>query len=86
MRQGKVKEAIRYRAQGSRSAARLGFGPLFPRAAYMVATEHDIAAYQLAATQSLGCNLGGRRWGATWLCLGEIAAMCGDYDSAEAVF
>jgi TolB-like protein/Tfp pilus assembly protein PilF len=83
MRQGKVKQAIRTGHKGVDRQPDLVLSHYFLGTAYMVATEYDIAAYQLAATHFLDATLTDRRWGATWLCLGQIAAMCGDYDSAE---
>lgn len=83
MRQGKVEQAIGTGHTGVERQADLVLAHYFLGAAYLISTEHDPAAYGNAAKHFLDATLADRRWGATWLCLGQIAAMCGEYDVAE---
>ncbi len=83
MRQGKVEQAIRTGHKGVERQPDLVLAHYFLAAAYMISSEHDPAAYQPAVKYFLGATLADPRWGAAWLCLGQIGLMCGDYDSAE---
>jgi TolB-like protein/predicted Ser/Thr protein kinase len=83
MRQGKVEQAIRTGHTGVERQPDLVLAHYFLGAAYLISTEHNPAAYGKAARHFLDATLTDRRWGATWLCLGQIAAICGEYDSAE---
>ena len=83
MRQGKVEQAIRTGHKGVERQPDLVVAHYFLAAAYMVASEHDLAAYQPAVRHFLDATLTDPRWGPAWLCLSEISVMCGEYDSAE---
>jgi serine/threonine-protein kinase len=83
MRQGKVEQAIRTGHKGVEAQPDLVLSHYFLGTSYMVATEHDAAAYQSAARHFLDATLTDPRWGAAWLCLGEIALASGEYDTAE---
>jgi tetratricopeptide (TPR) repeat protein len=49
----------------------------------MVATESDPNGYQPAVTHLLDATVADPRWSASWLCLGQLATMCGEYDHAQ---
>jgi tetratricopeptide (TPR) repeat protein len=83
MRQGKVEQAIRTGHTGVERQPDLVLAHYFLGAAYLSASEHDPAAYQPAARCLLDATLADPRWGASWLCLGQITVMCGEYDRAE---
>jgi len=83
MRQGKVEQAIRTGHKGVERQPDLVLAHYFLGAAYLSASEHDLAAYQPAVRCLLDATLADPRWGATWLCLGQITVMCGEYDRAE---
>jgi serine/threonine protein kinase len=83
MRQGKIQQAIRTGHKGVERQPDLVLAHYFLGAAYIVATEHDPAAYQMATRHFLDATLTDPRWGATWLCLGQIALLCGEYGPAE---
>lgn len=83
MRQGKVEQALRTGHKGVERQPDLVLPHYFLGAAYFVAIERDQAAYQPAVRHFLDATLTDPRWGAAWLCLGQIAVMCGEYDRAE---
>jgi serine/threonine protein kinase len=83
MRQGKVEQAIRTGHQGVERQPDLVLSHYFLAAAYLAATEQNTALYQPAVKHFLDATLTDPRWGAAWLCLGQIALMCGEYDPAE---
>ena len=83
MRQGKIEQAIRTGHQGVERQPDLVVAHYFLGVAYLVASEHDLAAYQPAVRCFLDATLADHRWGPAWLCLGQIAIMCGEYDHAE---
>ncbi len=83
MRQGKIEQALRTGSKGVERQPDLVLAHYFLAAAHLVATESDPRAYQPAVTHFLDATLADARWGPSWLCLGQIAAMCGDYDRAQ---
>src|SRR5438270_281673 len=83
MRQGKVEQAVRTGHKGVEKQPDLVLSHYFLAAAYMSQSETDYASYQPAAKHFLDATLTDPRWGASWLCLGEIAVACGEYDRAE---
>ena len=83
MRQGKVEQAIHTGHQGVERQPDLVLSHYFLAAAYLAATEQNTALYQPAVKHFLDATLTDPRWGAAWLCLGQIALMCGEYDPAE---
>jgi TolB-like protein/predicted Ser/Thr protein kinase/Flp pilus assembly protein TadD len=83
MRQGKVEQAVRTGHKGVEKQPDSVLSHYFLAAAYMSRSETDSALYQPAAKHFLDATLTDPRWGASWLCLGEIAVVCGEYDRAE---
>jgi len=83
VRQGKIEQAIRTGHRGVERQPDLYLSHYFLGGAYLISSEHDPAAYQHAVRHFLDTTLVDPRWGAAWLCLGEIALMCGEYDRAE---
>jgi serine/threonine protein kinase len=83
MRQGKVEQAIHTGHQGVERQPDLVLSHYFLAAAYLAGTEQNKAFYQPAVKHFLDATLTDPRWGAAWLCLGQIALMCGEYDPAE---
>jgi serine/threonine protein kinase/tetratricopeptide (TPR) repeat protein len=83
MRQGKVELAIRTGHQGVERQPDLVLSHYFLAAAYLAASEQDTALYQPAVKHLLDATTTDPRWGAAWLCLGQIALVCGEYDRAE---
>lgn len=83
MRQGKLEQAIRTGHQGVQRQPDLVFSHYFLGAAYLVAGEHDPAACSSAAKHLLNATSTDARWGAAWLCLGQLALMCGEYEHAD---
>ena len=83
MRQGKIEQAIRTGHKGVDRQPDLVLAHYFLGAAYLAASEHDLASYQPAVNNFLDATLTDPRWGPAWLCLGNIALICGEYDRAE---
>jgi len=83
MRQGKIDQAISAGRKGVELQPDLVLAHYFLGAAYMVATESDPNAYQPAVKHLLDATVVEPRWTATWLCLGQLATMCGEYDHAQ---
>jgi len=83
MRQGKVEQSIRTGRQGVERQPDLVLAHYFLGAAYLSASERDPAAFQSALTSLLDASLADPRWGATWLCLGQITLSWGEYGRAE---
>ena len=83
MRQGKIEQAIRTGHKGVDQQPDLVLAHYFLGAAYLAASEHDLASYQPAVNNFLDATLTDPRWGPAWLCLGNIALICGEYDRAE---
>jgi len=83
MRQGKVDQSIRTGHKGVEKQPDLVLSHYFLGAAYLAHSERDAVSYQAAAKHLLDATLTDARWGAAWLCLGEIAVVCGEYDHAE---
>jgi tetratricopeptide (TPR) repeat protein len=84
MRQGKVEQAI---ATGNRAVEHqpdLVIAHYFLGGAYMVAMEqHDLKAYPSAVRHLVNATMTDGRWAGAWLCLGQIALLCGEYEHAE---
>ncbi len=83
MRQGKVEQSLSAGRKGVERQPDLVLAHYFLGAAYMVATESDPNTYQPAVTHLLDATVTDPRWVATWLCLGQLATMCGEYDHAQ---
>jgi TolB-like protein/predicted Ser/Thr protein kinase len=83
MRQGRVEQSLLAGQKGVERQPDLVLPHYFLGAAYYVATGRDPAAYQPAVRHFLDATLTDRRWAASWLCLGQIAVACGEYDHAE---
>jgi TolB-like protein/predicted Ser/Thr protein kinase len=83
MRQGKIEQAIGAGRKGVELQPDLVLAHYFLGAAYMVATESDPNGYQPAVKHLLDATVADPRWAATWLCLGQLATMCGEYDHAQ---
>ena len=83
MRQGKIEQSLRAGRKGVERQPDLVLAHYFLGAAYMVATESDPNGYQPAVTHLLDATVADPRWAATWLCLGQLATMCGEYDHAQ---
>jgi len=83
MRQGKIEQAIRIGHKGVERQPDLVLAHYFLGTAYIVATEHDQTAFYSAVRHLLDATLADNRWAAAWLCLGQIALLCGEYDHAE---
>ncbi len=83
MRQGKIEQAIGAGRKGVELQPDLVLAHYFLGVAYMVATESDPNGYQPGVTHLLDATVTDPRWVATWLCLGQLAAMCGEYDHAQ---
>ncbi len=83
MRQGKIAQAIAAGRKGVELQPDLVLAHYFLGASYMVATESDPNGYQPAVTHLLDATVADPRWAASWLCLGQLATMCGEYDHAQ---
>ena len=83
MRQGKTQDAIRAGKHGVDRQPDLVIAHYFLGAAYLAASEHDQAAWQLAVTHLLDATITDTRWSASWLGLAQLAIGCGEYDHAE---
>ncbi len=83
MRQGKIEQSIAAGRKGVELQPDLVLAHYFLGAAYMVATESDPNGYQPAVKHLLDATVADPRWAATWLCLGQLANMCGEYDHAQ---
>ena len=83
MRQGKIEQAIRTGHTGVERQPDLVLTHYFLGAAYMAATEHHQTAYHSATRHFLDATLADSKWASAWLCLGQIALLCGEYDHAE---
>ena len=83
MRQGKIEQAIAAGRKGAELQPDLVLAHYFLGASYMVATETDPNGYQPAVKHLLDATVVEPRWTATWLCLGQLANMCGEYDHAQ---
>jgi TolB-like protein/predicted Ser/Thr protein kinase len=83
MRQGKIDQAIAAGRRGVELQPDLVLAHYFLGASYMVATESDPNGYQPAVTHLLDATVADPRWAASWLCLGQLATMCGEYDHAQ---
>jgi len=80
---GKNRGGHSYRAQGVELQPDLVLSHYFLAASYLAQSERDAASYQPAVEHFLDATLTDPRWGATWLCLGQIALLCGEYDRSE---
>jgi len=83
MRQGKIEQSLRAGRKGVERQPDLVLAHYFLGAAYMVATESDPNGYQPAVKHLLDATVADPRWAAAWLCLGQLATMCGEYDHAQ---
>jgi tetratricopeptide (TPR) repeat protein len=83
MRRGKIEEAIRTGHKGVELQPDLVLSHYFLAASYLAQSERDAASYQPAVEHFLDATLTDPRRGATWLCLGQIALLSGEYDRAE---
>jgi serine/threonine protein kinase len=83
MRQGKIEQAIRIGHKGVDRQPDLVLAHYFLGAAYMTATEYDQTAHHSAVRHLLDATLADPKWAAAWLCLGQIASVCGEYDHAD---
>jgi len=83
MRQGKIDQSLRAGRQGVERQPDLVLAHYFLGAAYMVATESSPHGYQPAVKHLLDATVTDPRWVASWLCLGQLATMCGEYDHAQ---
>jgi len=83
MRLGKIEQAIRSGHKGVELQPDLVLAHYFLGAGYFSASESDPLFYQPAVKHLLDATLTDPRWGGAWLCLGEIALVCGEYDRAE---
>jgi hypothetical protein len=83
MRQGKIEQSLRAGRQGVERQPDLVLAHYFLGAAYMVATESSPHGYQPAVKHLLDATVTDPRWVASWLCLGQLATMCGEYDHAQ---
>jgi serine/threonine protein kinase/tetratricopeptide (TPR) repeat protein len=83
MRQGKIEQAIRTGHKGVQRQPDFVLAHYFLGTAYVVATEHDQSAYHAAARHFVDAGFADGKWAPSWLCLGQISLLCGEYDHAD---